>query len=230
MPFVFPQRLPVWRCPGGMRLFVGLISLLLSCLPALGGQNKVSRGDYDPPTSAGKGCVMLAALNPQEFQKSEFPKALQKAPRRTPEKELRRPMNEQELRLLLRAMEPVELKKGKERALRAAVEGTELPLDRMGVLLDDITALLAHLHARETLDRLAGMRDLKPEARAWMEEALQGIRGCVPDRFAERGGPPAFAQSLRLVEQFRPELENMLLESRRLQGLTYPPPGDVPWP
>lgn len=133
-------------------------------------------------------------------------------------------MTERELRLLLRDLEVVERRPGEGQAIRAAVEGTQLSLERFRVVLADATAVLVELHARETLARLPRVQDLKPERRAWFEGALKGLRECVQGQFAQRGGELVFTQSLRLVQRYRAQFEKVLFESLRLEGQPILPP------
>jgi hypothetical protein len=169
------------------------------------------------------GCVRVVTVGLLEAQPAPSP---------TPE-DLRRPMTEQEVELLVRAMEPVGVDGGRGRAIRAAVEGTPLGRERLAVLLADATALLADLHARETLDRLKVTRGLAAGARARAERNLTAVRECVRAGFGGRGGDRPLAESVRLVEKHRAVLERVLLpglEARRQKADSgsRPPGGGVP--
>jgi hypothetical protein len=152
------------------------------------------------------GCIAVAGVTV-----SELPKAGTRQERARPtDAELQRLPTEQEITLLIRALEPVELQGGQGRAIRAAVEGTELSPERLAVLVGDATALLAELHARDTAERLR-TTGISRDARASAETAVTAVRSCARARFAQRGGDPAFAESVQIVERNRAALERVLL-------------------
>ncbi len=197
--FLFPQK------ESGLRFRAAVFAV--SCLMFLPA----------PATSAGasESCVAVEALNTLEWQ--QLGRAQQKGRPPVSKEELRRPMSEKELQQLIRALEPIEKEKGKGLAPRAFVEGTPLGLERLGVLLGDVTALLADLHAQEMLERLRKTPGGRAEALAWAEKFSTAIHGCIEVQFGARGGAPAFSRSLDLVRQHRVTLETVLGKFWRLQ-------------
>jgi hypothetical protein len=131
-----------------------------------------------------------------------------------------RPMTEQEIGLLIRALSPVELKDGQGRAIAAVAEGTTLSRERMGILVGDAISLLAQLHAQETLDQLKKIPGTSEEVRASAENALTTIRSCALARFAQRGGEKTYNESMRIVVKRRPDLERVLLDGGSLKLAT----------
>jgi hypothetical protein len=132
-------------------------------------------------------------------------------------REERRPPSERELRLLIRDFAPA----GTGDARGRVRAGSGLSLPRVRVLLDDVSALLAVLQARETLEEL----NRRPPAaeRAWLQKTLQGLSDCVRGGFNDRGGEGAFSSSLGLVERYRRELEPLLLGAPHLVPLAPMP-------
>ena len=132
-------------------------------------------------------------------------------------KKLLAPMTKKEMRLLIHALEPVRLKKGGGWAIRAVVEGSKLHPARMRVLFDDTIAILADLHGNEVLGRLKqnpGINNNKVVG--WMEKAVNAIHWCAEGKFADRGKELAFAESVKVVEEFRPDLERLLVRNARI--------------
>jgi hypothetical protein len=160
-----------------------------------------------PP--AGIGCVHIGALEILLAPLDAAPQA-QKQP--SPE-DIKGPMNEREVELLLRALEPVEIdkSKGKGRTIRAVAEGTELSLARLHVLIGDVLGILTEIHARENLADLKKIRDVPQPERKLAGEMLDTIGRCVRFRFEERGGLPTLRESRRIVEKYRNPLEKFVL-------------------
>jgi hypothetical protein len=156
-------------------------------------------------------CIALAALQPLDTPQPATVPAPEQNREANAEADLRRPMSAAEIELLIRAMQPIPLKEGRGSAIRAVVEPTDLAPERMRFLVADATALLAELHARETLGRLKQAPSLKQAARAQMERMLETMRSCARTRFAQRGGDAAFQESLQVVEKNRTALESLLL-------------------
>lgn len=109
---------------------------------------------------------------------------------------------------MIRALEAMKSKK-------APPPRDSIAPDRLRLLLDDMTALIVVLHARDTVKELPRAEGLPPEARQWMEGELSRLQGCAPGRFEGRGGEAAYGQSLALAERYRAKLEPLILELGR---------------
>lgn len=160
-----------------------------------------------PP--GGYGCVHSEAVDSLVARLGESA-AAQKQP--LPD-DLKRPMNDREAELLIRALEPVEIEKGKGRGktIRAVAEGTELSPERMRVLLGDVLTVLADLHSREALADLKRDRDIPQAERILAEEQLRAIGRCAGIHFEDRGGLQALRESRQIVGKHRQEFENLIL-------------------
>lgn len=124
------------------------------------------------------------------------------------------PPTAEEIALLISVLDPVAVE-GSARAPRLAVERTTLSKERLAALIDDATALLADLHARETLARLRRAPAVRAPARDRAAKTLEAVRTCARARYAGRGGEAAFAEAARVVEERRAALERLLLEPAR---------------
>lgn len=201
-----------------MSVAIGACALIVSGSP-LGAQEDVV---LERPVGDGHGCVQVAALDALTAQATlPAKKGEIVRPIREPEKDLLRPMTEQEMRQLIRALQPVKLEKGEGWAIRAAVEGSELSFDRIGVLLSDAMAHLADLQSREVLDRLRGAPGISQGEFRWMERAFQALHDCGEARYQGWGEEKAFFESMKIVDTLRPELETTILEGLR-RGMFSP--------
>jgi hypothetical protein len=129
---------------------------------------------------------------------------------------LHREISEPEIRQLVRALEPVSIDGDRGVGIRGVVEGTPIAPDRLAILVGDVTATLAELHAREELARLDQTPGVTPGARASAERAAAMLGEHLRERFRTRGGAAALAASLRLVEAHRAALERVLLDQAAL--------------
>jgi hypothetical protein len=171
-----------------------------------------------PPT----GCVTLTVLQQLGLQQSTIPARAQgsRPPTAT---ELRRPISEGEVELLVRALEPVD-SKPVGRTPRMFVERGPLSFERVRMLTSDVVSVLAEIHARELLATLGKRRDLSPAGRAQAERMLRGMAGCAEAQFTDRGGRAAFDQTLQIVQKHRPALEKMLLGTLEFKPTSPPVP------
>lgn len=203
----FPTRV-FWRLP----VAVGFCSMILGVLP-LGARDAVA---LENANASGQGCVQVAASDALMAQ-ATFPAKKGDVARQAPtsEKDLLRPMTGKEIGLLISALQPVKLEKGEGWAMHAMVEGSELSLDRMGVLLNDAMTLLSNLQRGEVLGRLRKTPGVTQEEVAWTEKAFQALHDCGQARYDGWGGDPVFRNSIKIVESFRPRLEKVILEGFR---------------
>jgi hypothetical protein len=206
-------------CPVRAMAALAGLSVLLG-LPALAApRNGPAVGNNESPI-AKYGCI-AASLDLAGFPETVGLMAVQKKQRRPiADAESQRPMTEQEIDLLIRALRPLELKDGQGRAITAVIEGTDLTRERMGVLVGDVVSLLAQLDGQDALDRLKKNPGTKEEVRARAENAFTTIRSCAIARFAQRGGERVYLESMRIVEKRRPDLERVLLEGVSLKPAT----------
>jgi hypothetical protein len=171
--------------------------------------------------SSGEGCVKGPALAALKVQFQQILSATEKEVRPSiPKKELLRPFSEKEIRQMIRAMEPVRLKNGDGWAIRGALEGSELSLERMGVVLSDVITLLADLKSHETLGRLKKAGTNKEDL-AWIKKAFKAVHFCAEARF----GDLAYKESIEIVEKYSSELESMILKGLAFEKETLLQPG-----
>jgi len=183
-------------------------SLLVGCLFMVAHSNATASDGSPPNESGAEPCVVVAALEPPRATPAKTSR--KPAKERSMAKELRRPMTEGEIQRLVRALEPLDLGSGI-RARRAAAEQSELSPERMRVLIGDVTALLADLHAQELLDQLKHLPDYPGADRRSFERDLDALQACARGRFRDRGGDRVYQESLGLVERQREQLEHLLL-------------------
>lgn len=151
-------------------------------------------------------CVQLAAL--------DVPGAASGKPA-TPRgdgqdrRRVRAPITESEILSLIGALEPIGKVKG-EFQIKAMVEKSSLRLERAQFMLGDVAGLLATLQAKDTIALVRGSRDLPARQSEWIAGAIGAIPGCMRGSFADRGGEPAFAESLKIVEKHRRDLERVI--------------------
>lgn len=188
-------------------LALAIIVLLLPAHAASGSGTSAAAAPAIPRSPSG--CIHSEAVEALLARLAESA-PLQKEP--NPE-DLKRPMTDREVDLLIRALEPVEIEKGKGqgRTIRAVAEGTELSPTRMRVLMDDIMSVLAGIHAREALADLKRARDLPRAERTLGQEQLRAIGRCPGIRFEDRGGVRTLRESERIVVKYRERLESLIL-------------------
>ncbi len=199
---------------------VGAIALasMLLLLPMWAKPRPATPSPGMPATPrSGFGCIHSEALDALLAPLAESA-AVQKESR--PE-DLKRPMSDREVELLIRALEPVEIEKGKGqgKTIRAVAEGTELSRERMRILMDDVLTVLAGIHAREALADLKRARDVPRAERALGEEQLRAIGRCAGLRFEDRGGPRTLRESERVVGKYRERLERLILQAEASEPL-----------
>jgi hypothetical protein len=132
------------------------------------------------------------------------------------------PLTEEEMRQMLASLEPVKLPKDAKRpkdedvwtirALSDRTRAAQVNFERMGVVLGDAVTLLAILKSRDTLGQLKGSKGFGAADLKWMESAYKSIQRCGELRYKDYGGDPAFKESLKIVEKFRPQLESLISE------------------
>lgn len=125
--------------------------------------------------------------------------------------EVFRPINEKDLKLLIEALTPTKLEERDGKRIAAFRRRSPMPAERMAVLMQDITAILARTHLDESLGRLAGMPDPDKEALGWGQGMIKALEFCMQGRYEEFGGNPAFQESVTLVLQNREILEEVVL-------------------
>lgn len=187
--------------PGACAVAVALVTAWCVLSPP------VSRAD-STASSTERGCTVVAAAG--AGRPAPLPAGLELSEKQR--RKLLRPITEAEVVELLGLLEPVKRKDGST-TLRGRDQRTKLSYARASVILGDVTSLLAGIHAGELRGQLADLRALSPDARAWMRAQIDIIEGCLPALFADRGGPDALAQSLRIVEKHRAQLESRVLGS-----------------
>jgi hypothetical protein len=161
---------------------------------------------------------------------------------------LLRPPTAAEIDSLIRVLEPLkgvrpdgpELERLERRMKR---EG--LSPRRTAVVLDDVTALLVAVHARENLKLIPDLPGLPDKSRGFIKESLLSVLDCVPTGFAGRIGPQELEEVMTLVERQRHRLDPVILTERithphvepllATERLTEPgparppgPPGEIP--
>jgi hypothetical protein len=139
------------------------------------------------------------------------------APEGEPAETLRKPVSEREL---LELIETLQAATGST-ADRPSKRALGSP-DRLRVVLDDVTALLVSVHARESRKQLDTAGRSGVEVRQWLEGQVAAVESCVSGRFEGRGGAAAHQASLALVEKHRSKLEPLVL------GLRQPAPSESP--
>jgi hypothetical protein len=95
-------------------------------------------------------------------------------------------------------------------------------IDRMGMLVGDVRAIMAATDARESLKRIEAIPGIPARTRAWMKAQVSAIQACAQGRFVERGGDRALRQTEDLVEKLRDELGPTVFRPLRRP----PPPKD----
>lgn len=166
-------------------------------------------GQALPPATAAdpQPCVVLnGSQGPQPRQAEPRVSQAQPASELEPVDARRKPMNEREV---LQLIETLEAAQGQKAGGPSKVERSSA--DRLRVVLDDATALLVVMHVQEDAKRFETDRHRRSEAVQWVEGRFAGIQTCVSGRFDDRGGEPAYRQSLALVEKHRAKLEPLVL-------------------
>ena len=201
--------------------FAFIIAALFCLTPFLTGCKhtiKDQHAEVKPP----KQCVQLK-------DGMAISKPLEKAPPMPLDKELYRPMTEKELTCLIGILTPVEFE-GKVSAgyiIKGAKKEIKLSTERIGVLLQDITAVLTRVHLEETLTRLKGMPDMDKARMAWGTEMLGSLDDCGRFRYDDFGGEIAFVESMELVMDYRVTLESLILKGSLFGCKNGPPCGDI---
>lgn len=152
-----------------------------------------------------------AAANSRIHLAQAAPSAAARPP--IPPRELRRPMNDAELRLameLLTALTtPVEKQSKSLRASEARFGA--MSMERLGVLVLDSSAILTRIHLQETLRDLRRNPKVDQALLAWGAEAGRALDGCLRERYAPFGGDPVYQQVATLVSKNRARLEPLII-------------------
>ncbi len=128
-------------------------------------------------------------------------------------KDLFVPMRRKEVKALIQLLKYTSLEEKK--GFRLSAEGRKrFSIERMGVLMQDITALLARIHLEETLAALKKIPDADKGAIEWGTQVSEALDLCSRQRYEGFGGDPAFRESLDIVMDNRAVLEELLLESK----------------
>ena len=123
-----------------------------------------------------------------------------------------KPMTRGEIKHLIDALKPVALKDGSGFRVEGPLEGRSLSLARMGVLIQDVTAVLANIHFEETLLRMKKLPGVEKHMIAWASDVSKALDFCGRLRYEEFGGDIAFQESVRIVLDNREILESVILE------------------
>lgn len=211
-----PSRPALGRSAPSAALACGLIlTLAVSAGPA-----RPDEAAAQTPETAGE-CTIRTV--PAEWQVAEArPYRFERRARRlapSADEELFRPISGEEAEELIRALEPVKLDKDKGWTVRAVIEGTKLSLERIGVLVGDVRAVIAQMHGEELLKDLKSQPDLKPEFVEWADRAFESLGPCTLGRFADRGGERALIQTREVGAKYRERLEPLVLEDLRRFGM-----------
>lgn len=210
------------RSTGTPRSYFAFLIAALFCLtPLITGCKHIIK---DQPTEAKppKQCVQLK-------DGMAISKPLEKAPPMPLDKELYRPMTEKELTHLIDMLTPVKLEGKMSRGyiIKGAKKEIKLSTERIGVLLQDITAVLTRVHLEETLARLKGMPDMDKARMAWGTEMVEILDDCGRTRYDDFGGEIAFVESMELVLDHRVTLESLILKGSLFGCKEGPPCGDI---
>lgn len=167
-----------------------------------------------PPAVSGllKSCVNLATAA-TELHVPETP--VLKDPAVSDQRAIR-PPSAQEIRDLADLLSDLSSKRSSHERLAQLARGKPFTFQRLAVLLGDSRAILAGIHARETLDGLGSIPDISPDMRQWMEGNLQVMIDCPRFRFEGRGGIDAFEQVRDIIERLRPRLDPYIFDSLSL--------------
>ena len=133
-------------------------------------------------------------------------------------RELFKPMTRAEIKLLIAILQPVALKKEAGYEIGRAEKKPALPQTRIGVLTQDVIAVLARVHLDETLKRMQSMPDVDPDMIAWGNQAAAALDFCGGLRYRDFGGDIALAESRQIVLENRAILERLILVSRMPGG------------
>lgn len=178
----------------------------------------VEAGDVQEPTGPAKkqSVISRPCVEPMknpggDAQFPKFPPASVKIDPK--QKDLFVPIKREEVRVLAESLKYTALKD--QRGFRlSAKDGIKFSIERMGVLMQDITALLAKIHLEETLAALKKMPNPDKNAIAWGTQVAKAIDICGRQRYEGFGGDPAFQESLDIVQDNREILEKLILESK----------------
>jgi hypothetical protein len=143
-------------------------------------------------------------------------------PRPIPEP-LRPPPSERELREIIQVLGRAEAEKPSR-----ILSEERLPapaLERMGVLVGDVRAIMAAKDARDALKQIEREPNVPAKTRQWLKAQVTAIEVCVNGRFVDRGGEKALRTTEELVEKLRDELGPAVF--RVLRRPPPPPPKDV---
>jgi hypothetical protein len=126
-------------------------------------------------------------------------------------RELFKPMTRAEIKLLIAILQPVMLKGETGYKTGGSGKKQALPSERIGVLTQDVIAILARIHLDETLKRMQSMPNVDKGMIAWGEKAAIGLDFCGEQRYRDFGGDIALAESRTIVLENRAILETLIL-------------------
>lgn len=129
-------------------------------------------------------------------------------------RELFKPMTRAEIKLLIAILRPVTLEKEAGYEIGRAERKPALPQMRIGVLTQDVIAILARAHLDETLKRMQSMPDVDKRMIAWGGRAAAALDFCGGLRYRDFGGDIALAESRQIVLENRAILERLILVPR----------------
>lgn len=189
--------------------------IVYSCVVALRGVGAGEAANAPPAMQSemGRPCVTLSKQAPVATKSREkgVPPYIVLDPKN---KQFFKPMTRQEVKLLISALKPVKLKGAKGQAIAALKKGSKLSLERVGMLMQDITAVLAKIHLQETVAALKKMPNANANTIAWGTKVAKALDMCGRMRYAEFGGDLAFQESIKIVLENRAILESLVLESK----------------
>ncbi len=137
---------------------------------------------------------------------------MQKSPARpTIDPDLYRPLGKGDVKILINALTRSDVKGQQGKRIAAFRRSSRLPAERLAVMMQDVTAILARTHLDEMLGRLQGAPDVDKDALAWGQNMAKAFDFCFEGRYEQFGGNPAFQESVAEVLNNRNILEDLVL-------------------
>jgi len=186
---------------------VGLVGIILLGVCS----SDVSAADTVSSNMPITACVQLSsvALEPILLAQANTPRQEPKPAQR--DRDLFAPISERDLKRLIGALTPGKLKDAEGQKIDAFRRRSPLSAQRMGVLMQDVTAILARTHLTESLKRLTVMPDADKAAIGWGQGMVKALDFCLEGRYEPFGGGPVFQDAVTLVLNNRVILEQLVL-------------------
>jgi hypothetical protein len=182
------------------------------------------------PRPSAAQCIQLAQADQAQPPQSSPAGAGRRATELTPQqKRLLMPLTAAELKILIAVLSAPQTAQSAKPSSRARASGggpsegvaIQLPkgprgmtLPRLGILMQDITAVLVRAELEETIQQIPHSSNTDPRVAAWAEQLSRALEQCTQQRYAGFGGDPIYRQVRQLVLNNRTVLERLIVGAR----------------